>query len=65
MTEEGQNFVYLVNSQNRAERRMVKTGALYNNDISITQGLQKGDRVITSGYHKLTENTPVTVTNEN
>jgi|TARA_R110000744_G_scaffold221454_7_gene340448 membrane fusion protein (multidrug efflux system) len=65
VTEEGQNFVYLVNSQNRAERRMVKTGALYNNDISITQGLQKGDRVITSGYHKLTENTPVTVTNEN
>ncbi|HCQ78314.1 MAG TPA: efflux RND transporter periplasmic adaptor subunit, partial [Leeuwenhoekiella sp.] len=36
----------------------------YNNGIAITEGLQKGDQLITSGYHKLTQDTPVTIKNK-
>ena len=58
------HFVYVVNSQNKAERRLVKTGSLYNNGIGITAGLQQGDKLIISGYHKLTEGTPVRISNK-
>ena len=63
VTEKNENFVYVVN-ENKAERRIVKTGKLYNNGIAITEGLQKGDQLITSGYHKLTQDTPVTIKNK-
>ncbi|MCL6220341.1 efflux RND transporter periplasmic adaptor subunit [Zunongwangia pacifica] len=63
VTEKNENFVYVVN-ENKAERRIVKTGKLYNNGITITEGLQKGDQLITSGYHKLTQDTPVTIINK-
>jgi RND family efflux transporter MFP subunit len=36
-----------------AKRKMVKTGITYNGLIEITEGLQPGDRVITSGYMNL------------
>ena len=64
VTEQNENFVYVVNDQNKAERRIVKTGKLYNNGIAITEGLQKGDQLITSGYHKLTQDTPLKITNK-
>ena len=64
VTDSNENFVYVVNSQNKAERRLVKTGSLYNNGIAITEGLEKGDQLITSGYHKLTQGTPVSITNK-
>lgn len=64
VTDTNENFVYVVNSENKAERRFVKTGSLYNNGIAITEGLQKGDQLITSGYHKLTQGTPVSITNK-
>ena len=63
VTEKNENFVYVVN-ENKAERRIVKTGKLYNNGIAITEGLEKGDQLITSGYHKLTQDTPVTIINK-
>ena len=63
VTEKNENFVYVVN-ENKAERRIVKTGKLYNNGIAVTEGLQKGDQLITSGYHKLTQDTPVTIKNK-
>ena len=65
ITDDGQNFVYTVDvSNNTAQRKTVQIGTLYNNGISIEKGLQPGDIVITSGYHKLTNNTPVKVLNK-
>ncbi|MBW2960542.1 efflux RND transporter periplasmic adaptor subunit [Mesonia aestuariivivens] len=58
VTENGENFVYIA-KEGKAKRKMVTTGKLYNNGIAITSGLQNSDKVITSGYHKLTDNTPI------
>src|SRR6218665_569527 len=59
--EHGENFVYVVADGNKAERRVVTTGALYNSGMAITSGLTGGEQLITSGYHKLSPNAPVTV----
>ncbi len=62
LTNEGQNFVYVVNTKNnKAQRKIVEIGKLYNDGIEIKSGLTKGDKVIISGYHKLTNNTPVKI----
>jgi len=62
ITNEGQNFVYVVNTENQtAQRKIVEIGKLYNDGIEIKSGLAIGDKVITSGYHKLTNNTPIKI----
>lgn len=62
ITDDGQNFVYIVDTnKNTAQRKFVEIGTLYNDGIAIEKGLKKGDVIITSGYHKLTNNTPVKV----
>ncbi|KJD34860.1 multidrug transporter [Tamlana sedimentorum] len=62
ITNEGKNFVYVVNNENNsAERKLVEVGKLYNDGIEIKKGLKLGDKVITSGYHKLTNNTPIKI----
>jgi len=62
VTNEGQNFVYVVNTENQtAQRKIVEIGKLYNDGIEIKSGLAIGDKVITSGYHKLTNNTPIKI----
>ncbi len=62
VTEEGRNFVYVVDTtENKAKKRFVETGKLYNNEIAITSGLDLGDKLIVSGYHKLTHNTSVKI----
>jgi RND family efflux transporter MFP subunit len=63
VTEDNKRFVYVVND-NKAERRYVETGKLYNNGIAITKGLKKGDQLIISGYHKLTQSTQVEIIND-
>lgn len=64
VTDGNENFVYVVNNQNKAKRRIVKTGKLTDEGIAITEGLKNGEQLITSGYHKLTENTPVNIVNK-
>jgi len=62
ITNEGENFVYVVNTENQtAQRKIVEIGKLYNDGIEIKSGLAIGDKVITSGYHKLTNNTPIKI----
>lgn len=58
VTEDGENFVYVA-EDGKAKRKIVTTGKLYSNGIAITSGLQSSDNIITSGYHKLTDNTPI------
>ena len=47
--------VYVVNSDNRAERRLVKTGKEYGDLIEILTGLNAGESVVVRDVHKLTE----------
>ena len=62
ITDKGEHFVYLVDqTSNTAKRQLIEVGNLYNEGIAITNGLKAGDQVISSGYHKLTNNTPITL----
>ncbi|MEO9891644.1 efflux RND transporter periplasmic adaptor subunit [Aurantibacter sp.] len=63
VTEDDKRFVYVVNG-NSADRRYVETGKLYDGGIAITKGLKKGDQLIVSGYHKLTQSTQVEIIND-
>ena len=59
--ENGTNFLYIVNAENKAVRKDITPGQLYSNGISIKSGLSGNEQVITSGYQKLADQTPVTV----
>ena len=50
--------------EDTARRQKVKLGMISGNRIQVTQGLQRGDVVITTGHHKLIENSLVKVVNE-
>ena len=60
VTEDNQYFVFIAEN-GKAKRKLVTTGKLYRNGITITSGLSTSDQVITSGYHKLTDNTPIKI----
>lgn len=50
------DFVWLAsvkNGQVKSERRMVRTGEAYNGLVEIVHGLDKGDRVVTTGFQGL------------
>lgn len=55
---EGQHFVWLVDGK-KARRQPVTVGATYGNRIIITSGLAGGEDVITDGYQKVGEGSPV------
>ena len=62
ITDTGAHFVYVVdNATNTAQQRLIEVGSLFNEGITVESGLKAGDLVISSGYHKLTNNTPITV----
>ena len=54
-------FVYLVGDDDTVSVRQVKVGLTENNDVSIDEGLQAGDRVVVDGAEKLTEGMKVAV----
>ncbi|MEL7330241.1 MAG: efflux RND transporter periplasmic adaptor subunit [Cyanobacteria bacterium J06559_1] len=64
----GEPAVWVVNGE-RAQRRQVATGLMNRGSVSegqgqrveITSGLKDGDRVITSGYSRLQENSAITI----
>ena len=45
--------VWLINSHNKAERRIVTTGSFTNNGVQILSGLTEGDKLVVAGYQKL------------
>lgn len=55
---EGQHFVWLVDGK-KARRQPVTVGATYGNRVVITSGLSGGESVITAGYQKVGEGSPV------
>lgn len=57
-TAQGQSFVWVVNDS-LAHRKDITLGSTYGNRIEVLSGLKSGDRVITAGYQKVSENTKV------
>lgn len=56
-----QQFVYVINDQNRAELHIVKLGDKVSNNVIITSGLAEGDKLVIDGIDSLTENALVEV----
>ncbi|MEM6434606.1 MAG: efflux RND transporter periplasmic adaptor subunit, partial [Cyanobacteria bacterium P01_D01_bin.115] len=57
---QGEPAVWVVNGD-MAQRRQVTTGLTSRDRIEIIEGLQAGDRVITTGHSRLMDNSPITV----
>ncbi len=58
---DGSTSVMLVGSDNRAHQKTVKVGIRQDDQAQIAEGLQAGDRVVTSGNYGLPDNTKVRV----
>jgi RND family efflux transporter MFP subunit len=57
------NFLYVVDTiKNRAFKRYVSPGRLYENRIEITSGLNENEIVVTEGQQKLIDGSPVSFT---
>lgn len=60
--EQGRSFVYLVDaSGTKAERRQIRTGPLTQNGITVVAGLGPQDKLIMSGFERLSNGAPITV----
>ncbi|MGV8094405.1 MAG: efflux RND transporter periplasmic adaptor subunit [Mangrovibacterium sp.] len=58
----GEKFVYTANSATgKAEKKPVVAGPLAGNGIVIVSGLANGDLLITDGYQKVSENSPIQI----
>ncbi|WP_080237586.1 efflux RND transporter periplasmic adaptor subunit [Spirosoma rigui] len=60
-TESGQLVYIAVTEGNKkiAKARPVKTGPSYGGKITITEGLQAGDQIVTAGYQDLVDGQPI------
>jgi len=60
-TEKGQLVYVAVVEGNRkvAKARTVKTGQSYGGKITVTEGLQAGDQLVTAGYQDLVDGQPI------
>jgi membrane fusion protein, multidrug efflux system len=56
--------VFIVDSENNAQIRPVRTGLRLGGMIEVTEGLAGGERVIVEGYQKTIPGGPVIVSNE-
>ena len=56
---DGALFVWTVAKDSTAHRAKVSIGATNGNHVAITDGLDKGQRIVTEGYQKLSEGTKV------
>ncbi|TVU90633.1 efflux RND transporter periplasmic adaptor subunit [Vreelandella titanicae] len=53
LTDQDRRYVYVVDGDNRAERRQVATGRQMGEQVVITEGLSPGDRIIVNGVQKV------------
>lgn len=61
--EQGKNFVYAVN-QNKAVKKYVTTGKLLKSGVEVTEGLNSGEQIVTSGLQKLVDGSLVHIVNQ-
>jgi multidrug efflux system membrane fusion protein len=55
------SYVYVVNSQNKAERRPVEVASVQDGIAVIAKGLKAGEKVVVEGQYRLTEGATVKV----
>ncbi|MEH6389075.1 MULTISPECIES: efflux RND transporter periplasmic adaptor subunit [Pseudomonas] len=53
LTDQDRRYVYLLDADNRTERRIVETGRRVDGLLVITAGLSAGDRVVVNGLQKI------------
>ncbi|WP_137806707.1 efflux RND transporter periplasmic adaptor subunit [Pseudomonas sp. G(2018)] len=53
MTDQDRRYLYVLGKDNRAERRVVKTGRRVDGLLVITDGLAAGERVVVKGLQKI------------
>ena len=54
-TDELQEVVFVLNKEQKVEKRIVKTGIQDINNIEITDGLKEGDQIVTAPYNAVTK----------
>ncbi|MGB0255505.1 MAG: efflux RND transporter periplasmic adaptor subunit [Flavobacteriaceae bacterium] len=59
----GEQYVYIVDAENKAQKRMIKTGLVEGDDVEVLAGLSANDRVIGEGARLVKENENVQITN--
>ena len=59
----GEQYVYVVNESNKAEKRFIKTGLVEGDVVEVLEGLRTSDRVIDEGARLVKENENVQITN--
>lgn len=59
----GEQYVYLVNENNKAEKRFIKTGLVEGDNVEVLEGLSNADRVIKEGARLVKENENLRITN--
>ena len=52
---QGQNFVWVIGSDNKATQRSVKIGETIGENVLVTEGLKPGERIVTEGLQKVRE----------
>lgn len=61
LVDRDRSIVY-VEKGGKAEERRLRLGARQGNMLEVLEGLKAGDRLITEGFQKLVDGTPVTIT---
>ena len=59
LEKDAQSSVWLVSSNSTAVEKPVTLGARQNDRVTVTDGLAKGDRLITAGVHSLADGQPI------
>ena len=62
LDQQGQNYVWIVDAQGKAQQREVHMGLRVGGDWQVQQGLKAGDVVIVDGVQRLKPGTPVKAT---
>ncbi|MGB2867583.1 MAG: efflux RND transporter periplasmic adaptor subunit [Bacteroidota bacterium] len=63
LVDRDRSILYVENG-GKAEERILKLGGRQGNTVEILEGVRAGDRVIVTGYQKLTNGSPVTIMSE-
>lgn len=53
LTDQDRRYLYVLNADNQAERRVVETGRRVDGLLVITEGLAAGERVVVNGLQKI------------
>jgi membrane fusion protein (multidrug efflux system) len=59
LSDQGGNYVYIVDADNKAQQRRVKLGPALPTSVAVTSGLAAGDRVIVEGIQRVRPGQPV------